>query len=223
MVDIRENLVPGALQARPRERHEIPARVATSLAKRVADLIGAGLLLIFLSPVLLAAAALIAAEGGGPILFRQSRTGLGGRVIRVLKFRTLSVVEEGDAVVAVARADPRITRVGALLRRTSVDELPQLLNVLRGEMSLVGPRPHALVHDRLFSALLPDYGRRFQARPGLTGLAQVTGFRGAVDSPGQIAARLQADTAYIDAWSMELDARILLRTARILLLAPDGA
>ena len=145
-------------------------------------------------------------------MFRQRRRGRYQTVIEMLKFRTMSVMENGSDVRQAVRGDQRVTAVGRILRRTSLDELPQLFNVLKGEMSLVGPRPHALVHDEAFSRLLEIYPNRHQMRPGMTGLAQITGHRGSTAQPGSIEARVEADMTYIANWSLWLDFKILLGT-----------
>ncbi len=151
-------------------------------------------------------------ESRGPVLFRQRRRGLNLAIIDVLKFRTMRVLEDGNAIEQAHAEDPRVTRVGRFLRRTSLDELPQLFNVLEGTMSLVGPRPHALAHDQQWSDLVKTYGVRHQIKPGITGLAQVAGFRGEVNSESDIAARVAQDVAYIRNWSLGLDLKIILRT-----------
>ena len=151
-------------------------------------------------------------ESRGPVFFRQRRRGRFLRTIEVLKFRTMSVMEDGDDVRQAVVGDTRVTLLGRILRRSSLDELPQLLNVLKGDMSLVGPRPHALVHDEEFTALLEKYPDRHQMRPGITGLAQVEGLRGSTAKPGSIEARVEADLAYIKAWSLALDMKIMWRT-----------
>ncbi len=151
-------------------------------------------------------------ESPGPVLFRQRRRGRYQTVIEILKFRTMHVMEDGDVIRQATAGDARVTFVGRLLRRTSLDELPQLFNVIKGEMSLVGPRPHALAHDEEFSRLLDMYPDRHQMRPGMTGLAQVTGLRGSTAAPGSIEARVDADLAYIRSWSLWLDFKILVRT-----------
>lgn len=151
-------------------------------------------------------------ESPGPVIFSQRRRGRFLREFRMLKFRTMRVMEDGAAVRQAVPGDCRVTRAGRILRRTSLDELPQLFNVLRGEMSLVGPRPHALVHDEEFTRLLEIYPDRHQMKPGLTGLAQVTGLRGSTAKPGSIEARVEADLAYIKNWSVHLDLKILTRT-----------
>ena len=167
---------------------------------------------IFLLPMLIAVAVLIRLDSKGPVVFRQRRTGFEGAEIHVLKFRTMRVVEDGDRVSQATRADGRVTRLGSFLRRTSIDELPQLINVIKGEMSLVGPRPHALLHDRMFADLVPNYANRFRARPGMTGLAQVSGLRGEVRCQNDIVERVRLDNEYIDRWSLMLDIKILVAT-----------
>ena len=167
---------------------------------------------IFLLPMLIAVAVLIRLDSKGPVVFRQRRTGFEGAEIHVLKFRTMRVMEDGDRVSQATRADGRVTRLGSFLRRTSIDELPQLINVIKGEMSLVGPRPHALLHDRMFADLVPNYANRFRARPGMTGLAQVSGLRGEVRCQNDIVERVRLDNEYIDRWSLMLDIKILVAT-----------
>jgi putative colanic acid biosynthesis UDP-glucose lipid carrier transferase len=186
--------------------------VATSRRKRVFDiLVSAGALLLFL-PLLLTIAMLVRLETPGPALFRQRRTGLNGRVFTVLKFRTMTVTEDGHSVRQATRDDARVTWLGAVLRKFSLDELPQILNVLKGEMSLIGPRPHAVAHDEAWSKLVPGYELRFRARPGLTGYAAVCGFRGEVKELQAIVDRVETDNRYIDTWSFALDLRILWQT-----------
>ena len=189
------------------------ARISTSRAKRGLDLILALMLLIFVLPLLVFVAITVLVDSRGPVLFVQRRTGFGGKAIRVLKFRTMSVMEDGDVIPHAQKNDQRVTRIGGFLRRSSIDELPQLWNVLRGDMSLVGPRPHALAHDEYYAALVPDYARRFRARPGITGLAQVSGHRGPIHGAQGMAARVAADNLYIDTWTLVMDAKILVRTA----------
>lgn len=185
--------------------------------KFLEDRVVAGLLLFCLSPMLAALALWIRLDSPGPVLFRQRRGGLHGRPFTCLKFRTMHVLEDGPAVPQARRGDPRVTRCGRFLRRTSLDELPQLVNVLRGEMSLVGPRPHALAHDAEFRALVPDYDGRFATRPGITGLAQVAGFRGGVEDRAALVARVAHDVRYARAWSPWMELRILLATPVVLL------
>jgi putative colanic acid biosynthesis UDP-glucose lipid carrier transferase len=169
--------------------------------------------ILFVSPLLFVVAVLIKLDSKGPVLFRQRRTGLNGRVITVLKFRTMHVLEDGETIRHASRKDSRVTRVGSFLRRSSIDELPQLFNVLKGNMSIVGPRPHALAHDAHYSAALPNYDLRFRMKPGITGLAQVSGMRGEILSIGSMADRVDADNLYIDTWSLGSDLKIMLKTA----------
>ena len=191
----------------------LASNAANSRIKRVIDLGLAVLVLIFVLPLLVVVAIVIVADSRGSVLFVQRRTGLGGRAIRVLKFRTMSVKEDGEVILHARKNDQRVTRVGAFLRRSSIDELPQLWNVLRGDMSLVGPRPHALAHDQYYAALVPDYVRRFRVRPGITGLAQVSGHRGPIHGADGMMARVAADNNYIENWSVWLDVKILVKTA----------
>ena len=190
-------------------------RIRNSKLKRVLDVFGALAGLIFLAPLLVAAAIAIKLEGAGPVIFRQRRTGYGGRVFVLLKFRTMNVLEDGAVIIQAKQGDRRVTRIGRFLRRTSVDELPQLFNVLAGQMSLVGPRPHALAHDHYFGELIPDYGDRFLIRPGITGLAQVSGFRGETPTVACMASRIEHDLSYLTDWSICADIAILLRTLLI--------
>ena len=188
------------------------ASPADSSVKRAFDCTCAALIIIALAPLLLLVALAIALDSRGPVLFRQQRTGLGGSPFRIAKFRTMRVVEDGDIIRQAQRVDPRITRVGAFLRRSSLDELPQLFNVLTGDMSLIGPRPHALAHDREFARLVETYDQRFRARPGITGLAQASGLRGEIHSVDQLARRIALDNAYIDQWSFRSDLLIFIKT-----------
>jgi putative colanic acid biosysnthesis UDP-glucose lipid carrier transferase len=201
---------------------EILPRVAVDPGKRVIDVVVSGLALIFFAPVLLLAALLIKLESPGPILFRQTRGGLNGRTFTIYKLRSMRCEENGDKVVQAKRDDDRITKIGKILRTTSIDELPQLLNVLKGDMSLVGPRPHAMAHDAYYGALISTYHMRFQAKPGLTGLAQIRGLRGGTTDVEAMAARVKADIAYIDGWSLFSDIRIILLTVPHLLLAENA-
>ncbi|WP_374471605.1 sugar transferase [Phenylobacterium sp.] len=200
-------LSPGALAA---------ADVAASRAKRLLDVVVSATALLLLAPALLLIALAIYVETRGPIFFLQQRTGYLGQVFPIVKFRTMTVQEDGRAVQQACRGDPRITRVGAVLRKLSLDELPQLINVLRGEMSLVGPRPHAVAHDEAFMRLVPNYAQRFRARPGITGLAQVHGLRGEIVRESSIILRAAADIRYVERWSLLTDVVILARTALLI-------
>jgi putative colanic acid biosysnthesis UDP-glucose lipid carrier transferase len=177
------------------------------------DKILAALAVVILSPVMLLVAVLIKLDSPGPILFRQRRHGWDGEVIKVWKFRTMYVSNcQEDQMRQTTRNDPRITRLGHLLRRTSLDELPQLFNVLQGEMSLVGPRPHAIEHNEYYSSKIDWYMTRHRIKPGMTGLAQVEGFRGETQTVEKMARRVELDLKYINNWSVWLDLWILMRT-----------
>lgn len=171
-------------------------------------------LLAALSPVLICIALAIRFTSSGPVLFRQSRNGKDMVPFELLKFRTMYCHTPDPSVVQAQRGDARITPIGKILRSTSLDELPQLLNVIRGEMSLIGPRPHAVEHDAYYGELVPDYRSRFQVRPGLTGYAQVSGARGATPQIEDMERRIDLDLYYIRTASLSLDCRILLRTVR---------
>jgi Undecaprenyl-phosphate glucose phosphotransferase len=192
-----------------------------ALVKRTEDLLLGSLLLFLLAPAMLVIAGLVKATSSGPIFFRQRRLGFNNRVIEVFKFRTMYThCADPDAREQTSRGDRRVTPLGAWLRRTSLDELPQLLNVLRGDMSLVGPRPHALqttAGGLPLEVAVPVYASRHRVKPGITGWAQVHGYRGALDSVDQIVHRVDHDLYYIENWSLGLDIRILWRTARVVL------
>lgn len=185
--------------------------------KRLLDVVIATAALILLWPAFVVIAVMVRLDSPGPILFRQRRTGLNGRVFRILKFRTMSVIEDGERISHATRDDPRVTRFGEFLRQSSLDEMPQLINVILGHMSLVGPRPHALAHDAQYSALLPHYAQRFEVRPGLTGLAQVKGFRGEIHQLNCMAQRVEADVEYVATWSIRTDLVILVQTIPLIL------
>jgi lipopolysaccharide/colanic/teichoic acid biosynthesis glycosyltransferase len=184
--------------------------------KRTTDILFSVAALIVLALPLCLVALCIRLDSPGPVFFRQPRTGFRGRAFTILKFRTMRGNGE-DATVQARPGDGRVTRLGRLLRATSVDELPQLLNVLRGEMSLVGPRPHALPHDRVFYGVNAEYPRRFMARPGITGLAQVAGARGRTATSADVETRLRYDLEYIDTWTIWSDLSIIVRTIGIVL------
>jgi exopolysaccharide biosynthesis polyprenyl glycosylphosphotransferase len=187
------------------------------------DIIIAGIILLFLAPLLTLIALLIRIDSSGPALFRQTRTGFEGKKFQIYKFRTMTVQENGDVIRQVTRDDIRLTRIGRLLRKMSIDELPQLLNVLKGEMSLVGPRPHALAHDEYYRQRIPDYGKRFVVRPGITGWAQVNGARGPTPRLADMERRIELDIWYIQNVTLFLDAQILLLTIRMELTRCTGA
>lgn len=185
---------------------------AEIVTKRAFDFIGAAVGLLLLLPLFAVIAVLIKLDSKGPVLFLQRRYGFNQEPFRILKFRTMSCMDDGDEVVQARRNDPRITRVGAWLRRYNLDELPQLVNVLQGRMSLVGPRPHALAHDREFEQKIGLYARRHNVKPGITGWAQVHGLRGETDTDDKMATRVAYDLWYIDNWNVWLDLVIMLRT-----------
>jgi putative colanic acid biosynthesis UDP-glucose lipid carrier transferase len=189
-----------------------PLREWGSLLKLVFDYVAGGVSLIVFAPLMLLIALAIKIDSPGPVLFRQRRHGFNHRVINVYKFRTMWVDEDGRPVEQARRNDPRVTRVGNLLRRTSLDELPQLINVMRGEMSLVGPRPHALEHNHYYRERLDRYGSRHRVKPGLTGWAQIHGLRGPTDDPEKMRRRVQMDLYYVENWSFWLDLKIIAAT-----------
>lgn len=180
--------------------------------KRVLDTAGSLIAITCLWPLLLIVAVAVWIDSPGPILFRQRRSGLNGREFIIYKYRTMTVLEDGPVVTQACRNDARVTRIGKILRRASLDELPQLFNVLKGDMSLVGPRPHAIAHDRKYRAHIADYDERYHVRPGLTGWAQVNGRRGETNSVALMAERVTFDLWYVRHWSLGLDLNILLRT-----------
>lgn len=190
-------------------------RLSDRLLKRAFDVTTAALLCVFFSPLLLLAAAAVRSTSAGPALFRQPRIGRDGHVFLIYKFRTMTVQETGTEVVQARRRDPRVTPIGCVLRASSIDELPQLFNVLLGEMSLVGPRPHAVTHDQDFAGRVEDYRFRQLVKPGLTGLAQVSGARGEISDVSALKRRVALDLQYVEQWSMLLDIQILLRTVAV--------
>ena len=194
------------------ELQRAPLGLAERAAKRILDVVVAGFLLLLLAPLLVAVAIAVRLDSAGPVLFRQHRCGFNGRSFVIWKFRTMSVLEDGSSLAQAQRSDRRATRIGRWLRRTSIDELPQLLNVLNGSMSLVGPRPHALAHENQFEKAVRNYAYRRRVKPGLTGWAQVNGCRGPTPTTAVIERRVEYDLWYIDNWSLGLDFSILLRT-----------
>ena len=183
-----------------------------AVGKRGFDLLIAGTAPILLAPLLLVIALLIKLDSRGPVLFRQRRLGYKQREFKILKFRTMTTLDDGETIVQARRNDPRVTRIGAYLRRWNLDELPQLINVMIGDMSIVGPRPHAVAHDRQFEKRVLAYPRRSHVMPGITGWAQVNGLRGETDTDDKLRARVEHDLYYIDNWSIGLDLYILVLT-----------
>jgi putative colanic acid biosynthesis UDP-glucose lipid carrier transferase len=195
---------------------ETPFTGTHRLAKRACDLLLASLILLLIAPLLAAIAVGVKLSSPGPVIFRQRRNGLDGSEIVVYKFRSMRVLDDGPVVAQATRGDPRITPFGAFLRRTSLDELPQFINVLQGRMSIVGPRPHAVAHNDLYRTLIKAYTVRHKVKPGITGWAQVNGCRGETDTLDKMRARIEYDLEYLRNWSLALDLQIVARTVRLM-------
>jgi putative colanic acid biosysnthesis UDP-glucose lipid carrier transferase len=180
--------------------------------KRLEDIALASVILVLALPLMLVISAGVRLSSPGPVLFKQRRYGLSGKIVEVWKFRTMTVLEDGDDVPQARNADPRVTRLGAFLRRTSLDELPQFVNVLQGHMSVVGPRPHAVAHNEQYRKLVSGYMLRHKVKPGITGWAQVNGWRGETDTVEKMRRRIEHDLYYIRNWSVWLDLKIVLLT-----------
>jgi putative colanic acid biosysnthesis UDP-glucose lipid carrier transferase len=196
---------------------ETPFYGFNGIVKKLSDYLLASLILLLISPLMLAIAAGVKLSSPGPVLFKQRRYGVDGRKIVVYKFRSMTVAEDGDVVRQATRNDARITRFGAFLRKTSLDELPQFINVLQGRMSIVGPRPHAVAHNELYRKLIRGYMIRHKVKPGITGLAQVNGMRGETDTVEKMKQRIEYDLAYLRSWSIALDLKIILKTVAVVL------
>ena len=197
---------------------ETPLTGISRLAKSIEDKVLSFLILIAISPILLVIVILIKLDSPGPVFFRQNRTGWNGKTFSIWKFRSMVThqqVQDNAELKQAQRNDPRITKIGVFIRRTSIDELPQLFNVLTGDMSLVGPRPHAVQHDEVYSERINDYYARHNIKPGMTGLAQVRGYRGETKEIDQMTKRIESDIEYINNWSVWLDLSILFRTTRV--------
>jgi putative colanic acid biosynthesis UDP-glucose lipid carrier transferase len=195
---------------------ETPMIGSSAFLKTLTDIFVASTALIMLSPVMLIVSAIIKMTSPGPILFKQMRHGWDGKLIEVWKFRSMRVHDEGAEVTQASKQDNRITPIGRFIRRSSIDELPRLFNVLSGTMSIVAPRPHAIVHNEYYGSRIEAYMSRHRVKPGLTGLAQVNGFRGETQTIEAMADRVQYDLAYINNWSIWLDFKIILRTVFVL-------
>lgn len=193
--------------------YDAPLSVQSAFVKRAEDLIIGSLLLVLLLPIMAIIAVAVKVSSPGPVLFKQSRHGLRGEEFQVWKFRTMSVCENGSVIKQATRNDARVTKVGAFLRKTSLDELPQFFNVIQGHMSIVGPRPHAVAHNEAYRALIPGYMMRHMMKPGITGWAQVNGWRGETDTLYKMQKRVECDMEYIHSWSLWLDLRIIFATA----------
>jgi Undecaprenyl-phosphate glucose phosphotransferase len=192
--------------------HSPPLTPFDLAVKRSFDLLASTFGMIVLSPLFLFVAIAIKIDSPGPVLFRQARHGFNNDPIQVIKFRTMTTLESGENFTQAVKDDPRVTRLGRLLRQTNIDELPQLINVLQGNMSIVGPRPHATAHNRFFQSKIAPFSRRHTVKPGLTGWAQVNGLRGETDTLEKMQRRIEHDLYYIDNWSFLLDMKIILLT-----------
>lgn len=191
---------------------ESPIHGSNSFLKRLEDVVLGSLILLLISPVMLSIAVAVKLTSPGPAIFKQRRYGLNGQVIEVWKFRSMSVTEDGAHVPQAQKNDPRVTPLGAFLRRTSLDELPQFINVLQGQMSIVGPRPHAVAHNEQYRKLIHGYMLRHTVKPGITGWAQVNGWRGETDTTEKMAMRVKYDLEYINNWSIIFDLKIIWMT-----------
>lgn len=196
--------------------HVTPFTGINGLLKRASDVVLAALILLLITPVMLAVAVGVKLSSPGPVIFRQRRTGLDGEVIEVYKFRSMTTQDNGAVVQQATRNDPRVTRFGAFIRRTSLDELPQFFNVLKGQMSIVGPRPHAVAHNEQYRKIVKAYMARHKVKPGITGWAQVNGLRGETDTVEKMARRVEYDLEYLRNWSLGLDLLIIARTAKLM-------
>ena len=193
-----------------------PFEGVNGLIKRASDVVLSLLILLLISPLLLLVALGVKLSSPGPVIFRQRRTGLDGEIIEVYKFRSMTTQDNGPVVQQATRDDPRITPFGAFIRRTSLDELPQFVNVLQGRMSIVGPRPHAVAHNEQYRKIVKAYMARHKVRPGITGWAQVNGLRGETDTVDKMARRVEYDLEYLRNWSLGLDLLIIARTAKLM-------
>ena len=197
---------------RAAEVQRAPLTAGEQLMKRCFDLTAATFVLLLLSPLMLLTALWIKLDSPGPILFLQTRNGFNGHAFRIVKFRSMHVLEDGCTIRQATRTDPRVTKIGRWLRRTNIDELPQLFNVLYGNMSLVGPRPHAAAHNSEYEKLIANYAFRYQVKPGITGWAQVKGYRGETPITDLMEKRVELDLWYANNWSVWLDIKILFQT-----------
>ena len=196
---------------------ESPFVGINSMIKRIMDVVFSLLILLLIAPLMLLIAIGVKLSSPGPVLFKQRRYGLDGQEIVVYKFRSMTVMEDGEQVNQATRCDPRITRFGGFLRKTSLDELPQFINVLQGRMSIVGPRPHAVSHNELYRSLIKGYMIRHKVKPGITGWAQVKGFRGETDTIEKMQARIDYDLDYLRNWSVFLDLLIIFKTIGVII------
>lgn len=200
---------------------DTPFRGLNGFLKRASDIVLAALILLLIAPMLLLIGLAVKLESPGPAIFRQRRYGLDGEQIVVYKFRSMAVLEDGGTILQAQKNDRRVTRLGVFLRKTSLDELPQFINVLQGRMSIVGPRPHAVAHNEIYRTLIKGYMVRHKVRPGITGWAQVNGQRGETDTLEKMQSRIDFDLDYLRNWSLQLDLFIILKTIR--LVFKDGS
>jgi putative colanic acid biosysnthesis UDP-glucose lipid carrier transferase len=194
---------------------ETPFTGTNELVKRVSDVVLSSIILVLISPLLVALAIGVKLSSPGPVIFRQRRTGLDGEDITVYKFRSMTTQDNGSVVRQATKNDARVTPFGAFIRRTSLDELPQFFNVLQGRMSIVGPRPHAVAHNEEYRRIVKAYMVRHKVKPGITGWAQVNGQRGETDTLAKMQARVEYDLEYLRNWSLGLDLQIIVRTIRL--------
>lgn len=195
---------------------ETPFTGTNELVKRISDIVLASVILVLISPILLAVAIGVKLSSPGPVIFKQKRNGLDGEEIVVYKFRSMTTQDNGPVVKQATKNDPRITPFGAFIRKTSLDELPQFINVLQGRMSIVGPRPHAVAHNETYRQLIKAYMVRHKVKPGITGWAQVNGYRGETDTIDKMQARVEYDLEYLRNWSLAFDLQIIARTVRMM-------
>jgi putative colanic acid biosysnthesis UDP-glucose lipid carrier transferase len=186
--------------------------VVCKILKRIEDIVVSTIILFLISPVLLLIAISIKATSKGPIIFKQKRGGINNKEIIVYKFCSMTTQDNGPIVNQVTKNDTRITPIGSFLRKSSLDELPQFINVIQGRMSVVGPRPHAIAHDIEYGNLIPEYNQRFLVKPGITGLAQINGWRGETDTLEKMQKRVDVDLNYINNWTLWLDIKIIFIT-----------
>jgi len=191
---------------------DTPIDGVNALIKRIEDIVLSSLILLLISPVLISLALAVKLTSKGPVIFKQRRYGIDGNPIEVWKFRSMTVMEDGDRVTQATKGDNRLTPIGAFIRGTSLDELPQFINVLKGDMSIVGPRPHAVVHNEQYRRLIHGYMLRHKVKPGITGWAQVNGWRGETDTLDKMEKRIEFDLEYIRSWSLWLDLKIVFFT-----------
>jgi polysaccharide biosynthesis protein PslA len=226
LVDLRPPHSHRRTRGTTAKRRAMASDPSRDVAKRMLDIAGASLALLFFAPLFLAIAIAIKASSPGPVFFRQRRYGQRNRLFRIYKFRTMHAhLNDPTGVRQTACNDARVTSLGRLLRQTSFDELPQLINVIKGDMSLVGPRPHVpgmLAGGMIYEDLVPYYFQRHMVRPGITGLAQVSGCRGSTAQPSAAIARIDHDLEYIEKWSMALDVKIIARTVATEFLSGNG-